>query len=324
MTLTPDETVGRTRCGVIPYSFSGLASSPDFDRLQEFAAASLIRSRIKALSPKVPATSVGCEFVGGQASAVATHVNGVVAEVPGIAQPPKTVSITNAGPGVAADTSELWVYSEATPFEVTYAERTPMVRVTVPIDVLTADLSPLDLVKGVAVAAPPIASHLLHSLARTAAGDVNEWHGASSAVIDRYLAGIAGLIVSAIVDDGLAEFTEHDRNWLRLRAIELIELRYQNPGLSPQRMAGMLGVSLRSLCRAFEGGSGIAETLRSRRVSSAASILREPTSRSLTISAIARRCGFVSLATFERTFRDTYQVSPTSYRDESMLAEIPG
>ncbi len=88
-----------------------------------------------------------------------------------------------------------------------------------------------------------------------------------------------------------------------------------DPELGPTQIAAALGVSLRHLHRLFEAaGDTVSRHILHCRLEVAGSRLRSPAFRNVTILDLALACGFTSLPTFYRTFRDAHGLPPAEYR----------
>jgi AraC-like DNA-binding protein len=98
---------------------------------------------------------------------------------------------------------------------------------------------------------------------------------------------------------------------LRARAERVIEEHLGDERLGVLFVASRLGVSPRTLERAF-GGGGVAHAIRDRRLETAAARLRSSSSAS--ISRIAADVGFGSASRFAGYFRERYGVSPRAWR----------
>jgi AraC-like DNA-binding protein len=305
------------RPGVSPYTFAGSSGPRLAVMLQDFAAAAM--TNVRLIPVTATASLSGVMFVGACAEAYVATSSGIVTRFVGSGAAPQLLRISDAVPGEAVGSRRLWLSSDATTCEVPAGERRRSISITVPLPTLAVDLSSLDLVAGAAVDAPPIAWHSLHGLADMLAGGVEEWIVASALAIDRYLIGVASLVVASIVDSGVVGSADQNQARLRQGALALIETLFQDSSLAPATIASRLGVSLRSLHRAFEGYAGVADELRRRRVEYAAQLLSDVGLRQLPINEVARRAGFSSLATFGRSFGRTYEVSAHHYR-ATMLA----
>jgi AraC-like DNA-binding protein len=309
------------RPGVMPYSFSGPAGSRQMRLIQDLGSGAIIRAGVIATnaSPSLE----GVRFGGTATEAYVSRASGLVGAYRGSLTQPKIVRISDVAPNGVHRGRRLWVSSEATVCDIPCAEGRRSVRVLAPISSLALDLTQLDLIAGVSVEAPPIAWNSLHGLVDMLAGDVDEWVVASAAAVDQYLIGVAGLILAAVLDSELDGSVDYDRARLRTRALALIEAQFQNPGLAPATIAANLGVSLRSLHRAFEGTMGVADELRSRRVNYATRLLSDFGLRRMPINEVARRAGFTSMATFGRSFARAHENSPHEFRRAAVEVARP-
>lgn len=87
-----------------------------------------------------------------------------------------------------------------------------------------------------------------------------------------------------------------------------IERHLADPDLTPAAVAAGVGVSLRSLQRAFEGSSGsVAGTIRTRRLNRARDDLRA----GRTVAQVARRWQFADPSHFSRSFKQHFGYSPS-------------
>ena len=101
------------------------------------------------------------------------------------------------------------------------------------------------------------------------------------------------------------------------RAIMLRDLR--RPDLSPQRIAGELGISLRQVHLLFEPtGLSFSRTVLGLRLAEARRMLGERPARPVT--EIAFDCGFDSLSTFYRAFRQAHGMTATDMRVAAALS----
>ncbi len=99
----------------------------------------------------------------------------------------------------------------------------------------------------------------------------------------------------------------------RQAAVAWIRRHLGDPSLSVGTVARGLGVSERSLARAFgETGRGVARTILEMRLAAAHRLLTGPGAPP--VQEVAQSCGFVSAAHFSRVFRDRYGVSPSEAR----------
>jgi AraC-like DNA-binding protein len=136
----------------------------------------------------------------------------------------------------------------------------------------------------------------------------------SLAAVDRYLCGLAGLLLRtaqlrANVDgDQLAS--------IRTRTESIIDEQAADPLLTPASIAAQLNVSLRQLYRAFAGLESPAARIRRRRMERASALLSSRI-KPLPVERLAQECGFVSAEYFSRAFRREFGLSPRAYRSAS-------
>ena len=99
------------------------------------------------------------------------------------------------------------------------------------------------------------------------------------------------------------------------RACRIIAHEAHDPDLYPAGVARQLGVSMRMLQRIFrEHGQTVAHGILRSRVDKGSSMLGDERMRVRTITEIAFECGFRDLTTFERAFRATKGMTPSSWR----------
>jgi AraC-like DNA-binding protein len=302
----------RAHPGIQPFLFTATPHSPQFRDLQEFVAASALKPVVVPISA-APSLN-GLRLGGSTSAAYVFHAAGLAVHSAGVRGRPKHLHISDEPEAGSDGSVGVWFRTDASHYEAPFVDRSRGVSLTVPISSVPFDLGVFDLTSSTLVTAAPIAIRCLRAIAEMAASDVSGWIAASPESIDKYLIGVAGLIMAAIYDERSDVFLERDRSWLRTRARSLIDAQFFDPALAPATIAAKLGVSLRSLHRAFEGDTGVAETLRTRRVEQAALLLSDYYSRQLPVSEIARRSGFASMATFERSFANVHDVSPHRFR----------
>ena len=94
--------------------------------------------------------------------------------------------------------------------------------------------------------------------------------------------------------------------------------RLRDPLLSPSRIAGECGMSLRKLHGLFEGsGDTFGSFLRKARLDLARATLCNPEAN-VGISDLAVDLGFNSLSTFYRVYRDAFSETPGDTRDSAL------
>lgn len=104
-------------------------------------------------------------------------------------------------------------------------------------------------------------------------------------------------------------------------ALNVLAQNLHRPGLSPLAAATELGVSVRQLHLLFEPtGRSFARTLMAMRLAEARRVMLGVMS-TRPIADVAYACGFDSMATFYRVFRQTYGMTPNELRAEKISAD---
>lgn len=99
------------------------------------------------------------------------------------------------------------------------------------------------------------------------------------------------------------------------RAEAVVRERLDAPGLCAADVAAALGISLRSLHRAFgAAGTTFGATLRRLRMEQAACLLASPRLVALPLSKVGRRCGYSDASHFARDFRAAWGKPPSAWR----------
>jgi len=99
------------------------------------------------------------------------------------------------------------------------------------------------------------------------------------------------------------------------QAIDLIDRQFRDPDLTPERAAGLLGVSLRQLHLLFEqSDETFSQRLQHRRAAACRQALSDPALSHRSISDLAFDAGFDNLATFYRVFKRLYGMTPSDAR----------
>lgn len=102
---------------------------------------------------------------------------------------------------------------------------------------------------------------------------------------------------------------------LRDRALAVIAEKYADLILEPIGVARELGVSLRHLQSIFaEAGTAVASEIRRERARVARSILQDSRFDDLSVTEVARQSGFGSTASFRRSLKSLYRLSPHEFR----------
>lgn len=125
---------------------------------------------------------------------------------------------------------------------------------------------------------------------------------------------IRALIVSATAESDRAHLVITDS--LALRIGMFVDNHLYDPDLSPATIANHHHISLRQLYNVWSRNNEetIGAAIMRKRLDAARRDLARPDAQVVTISAIARRCGFVDTAHFARKFRQAYGCSPREWR----------
>jgi AraC family transcriptional regulator, positive regulator of tynA and feaB len=98
-------------------------------------------------------------------------------------------------------------------------------------------------------------------------------------------------------------------------ACHVITLTCSNPHVTPATIARAIGVSTRTLARAFaERNESVMRRVYGERLQRAADLLASPESRHRTITDIAFACGFNDVSHFGRLFSASCQMTPSQWR----------
>ena len=105
------------------------------------------------------------------------------------------------------------------------------------------------------------------------------------------------------------------RGQLAREILRRIESDYAEPKLSPEAVAGKLGISKRYLQTLLAGsGTSFVQELNATRLDRASDLLADPRAASLPVAEIAYRCGFLDAGYFTRLFRKRFGITPRAWR----------
>jgi AraC-like DNA-binding protein len=90
-----------------------------------------------------------------------------------------------------------------------------------------------------------------------------------------------------------------------------IEANLDRLDLGPDFICRQFGISRAKLYRVFEPMDGVSHYILQRRLTLAHQLIANPTNAHHRIGAIAARCGFANISVFNRSFRQSYGMSPT-------------
>ncbi|KQN72424.1 AraC family transcriptional regulator [Devosia sp. Leaf64] len=125
--------------------------------------------------------------------------------------------------------------------------------------------------------------------------------------------GRLALAVRGLLPIGIPEIRRAMRHGLYHAALDIMDANKSEPGLTPDKVAGSIGISRRQLFTVFEEAeTSFAKTLSVMRIRAARQwLLERPTAP---VIDIAFGCGFESVATFYRVFSKAYGMSPNDLR----------
>lgn len=209
----------------------------------------------------------------------------------------------------------LVLYDTARPYAVDYPERFRTHVFHVPRRLLGVPEQDLRHASATAVGPTegygPVILPLLGALAASA-------QSCPAPVGDRLAGSVADLVAALVAE--LAPPRAADEPGARnahlvQRVREYVGRHLGDPELSPERIADAHHISVRYLHRLFEGeGVTVGRLVQQLRLEACARELARRGRTAPTVSAVARRWGFVNPAHFSRAFRAAYGVSPREWR----------
>lgn len=217
-----------------------------------------------------------------------------------------TTVVSQHGRSVTLRPGEVALYDTSEPYSVGSNQPFDLLIVLVPHEVL--ELRPSQVAR---VAAAPICGEVITDI-RSVLNGVNPQNGACEQAVNR-LAHVAARMRPP-------QRPPREAESLREMAIALASARLHDEGLTPDYLAGMAGVSRRTLYAAFsQNGTTIAATIRQMRLERARVLLGNRETNRMTVTEIATDCGFPDLAHFSRLFRNTYGCSPSRVTSAEVL-----
>lgn len=125
-----------------------------------------------------------------------------------------------------------------------------------------------------------------------------------------------GAMLAAAIEP-MPSVTSSPRRDLFLRAQRLQQNQLDHAGLTSQWAADQLGVSVRTLHRAYAAEStSFALSLRRLRLERAAQLLEQARLAHVSVSELGRRCGFADASHFVREFQRQFRTTPARWRRE--------
>jgi AraC-like DNA-binding protein len=193
-------------------------------------------------------------------------------------------------------------------FDVRYRTRARVQFVVIPAPTVVRRFSALD---------GPIRSVGLSVLGTALLAQVGTLRRALAAVPERDR-GALQRVVDPVLDELVAEVVDRAAGpsgpvAVRLAAERFVDRRLGDPRLSAGYVAGGIGVSVRTLHRAFEQPDTLARHIRARRLDRAAERLRR---EEVTVSEVAADLGFGSASRFAALFRERFGAPPGRFRSD--------
>lgn len=215
-------------------------------------------------------------------------------------------------PGNTATGGALRIYEPTDEISEQFADNTHLFTLNVPHAVIGMEIPAIRAMADNVYRLSPFQQQLLRSAASLLVAGGEDFGSATSLVgVDRYLAGLAGLLLRTAVAKATPDLAHAEQ--IRMRTDAIIYEQAADPDLTPAVIAAQLSISLRQLYRAFTGTDSPASRIRRRRLERAAEIL---TARSGPghVERVAQECGFASAEYFSRAFRREFGLSPRAYR----------
>lgn len=220
-------------------------------------------------------------------------------------------AITRASETIELEPGDIFITDSRHPFALDLDRPWRHLVLTVPTDCLDARVVRAERLAGAVLRGLPLArlwaSHLAAVFALEA--DLSPGAGALAA---RYS---LDLLTQLVDETAEGEATEAAGAATYASACRAIELNYGDPALTPAKIAKAIGVSSRTLARAFAARN---ETVMRRvfeeRVARAAKLMRSPQTAHRSITEIAFACGFNDLSHFGRVFARKMQMAPSEWR----------
>ncbi|MGW2712629.1 AraC-like ligand-binding domain-containing protein [Streptomyces sp. NPDC001356] len=206
---------------------------------------------------------------------------------------------------------DLVFYDTARPFSFTYPERFATHVFQLPRHVLGVSDGDIKRVAGTAIGT----AHGLGSVLRPFLATLADAAPSYPAAVGHRLAGhVVDLFATLITDQTLRD-PDDGRDHLVLSVRAHIDRKLGDPSLSPESIARAHHISVRYLHRLFEGeGITVSRLIQQRRLEACGRELARRGRVTPTVSAVARRWGFVNPAHFSRAFRAAYGLSPREWR----------
>ncbi|MET8772017.1 helix-turn-helix domain-containing protein [Streptomyces sp. NPDC004658] len=206
---------------------------------------------------------------------------------------------------------DLVLYDTTRPFSFTYPERFATHVFQLPRHVLGVADGDIRRVTGTAIDT----AHGLGSVLRPFLVTLADAAPSYPAAVGHRLAGHVVDLFATLITDQARRDPDDGRDHLVVSIRAHIDRELGDPSLSPESIARAHHISVRYLHRLFEGeGITVSRLIQQRRLEACGRELARRARVTPTVSAVARRWGFVNPAHFSRAFRAAYGLSPREWR----------
>ncbi|MFF7366738.1 AraC-like ligand-binding domain-containing protein [Streptomyces tricolor] len=289
------DAVGRA---LVPVSVAPRDPRPFDGRIATDSLGYLRISRMEADAKRVSRTPALIARAPGDLVAVGLQVAG-------------RATLVQDGRRAELGTGDLVVYDMARPFSVSYPQRFATHVFQLPRHVLGVADSDIRRVTGTAIGTGHGFGAVLRPFLTTLADAAPSYPPA----VGQRLAGHVVDLFTTLITDVTHRDPDGTRGHLVRSVRAHIDRNLGQAALAPESIARAHHMSVRYLHRLFEGeGITVSRLIQQRRLEACARELARRGRVTPTVSAVARRWGFVNPAHFSRAFRAAYGVSPREWR----------
>lgn len=165
---------------------------------------------------------------------------------------------------------------------------------------------------------------ILISHIRSLAGAAPELQMSLARTMEPHTLGLVATCLNAAAGQGVEQASERDPRGALMVARSVIEQHLGDPGLTPDQVARLSGVSRSKLYALFAAQGGVAAYVRERRIKRVSHMLSRADLRSQPIAVLARQAGFDNITGFNRAFKAKYGMSPRDLRGLRSHALLTG
>jgi AraC-like DNA-binding protein len=196
------------------------------------------------------------------------------------------------------------------PYQIVFHQGAAVSALELPCPWLRTHLSAVDFKEPLAIERDAGWGRMLSSLCVELSKDLALVEQVSAQWLADHLGGLLG----AALEPGASRTCARDNETLFGRAQQMLNERLSEAGLTAVAVAQALGVSVRSLHRAFAArGTSFADALRATRLQAATRLLQRRDLSGLTVAEICVRCGFRDPSHFSRVFQSCFGKSPSTW-----------